>query len=166
MEALTNEVYTKGRQIVDEVEKMGGMAKAVASGWPKLKIEECAAKKQAMIDSGRGKWSGLKLGFCAKDLTEANILFGPQRSSSVSTNTSLTRKKLLKSSQSTTKTSEPRKLLNSKRSEVTEIRSVLKNAWITLLKWPSLDQGICWKQQSKQLGQGVPWVKLALRWKR
>ena len=57
MESLTDEVYLKGKQIVDEVEKMGGMAKAVASGWPKLKIEECAAKKQAMIDSGRGKFS-------------------------------------------------------------------------------------------------------------
>jgi len=32
------------------------MAKAVASGWPKLKIEECAAKKQAMIDSGLGSY--------------------------------------------------------------------------------------------------------------
>jgi len=33
---------------------MGGMAKAVASGMPKLRIEECAAKKQARIDSGVG----------------------------------------------------------------------------------------------------------------
>jgi len=54
MESLTEEVYQKSKQIVDDVEKMGGMAKAVASGWPKLKIEECAAKRQAMIDSGRG----------------------------------------------------------------------------------------------------------------
>ena len=38
---------------MDEVESMGGMAKAVASGWPKLKIEECAAKRQAVIDNGR-----------------------------------------------------------------------------------------------------------------
>jgi len=53
MEALTDEVYTNARRIVEEVEKMGGMAKAVASGWPKLKIEECAARRQAMIDSGR-----------------------------------------------------------------------------------------------------------------
>lgn len=52
MEGLTEDVYRKGRQIIGEVEKMGGMAKAVASGWPKLKIEECAAKRQAMIDSG------------------------------------------------------------------------------------------------------------------
>jgi len=52
MESLTEEVYQEARRIVEEVEAMGGMAKAVASGWPKLKIEECAAKRQANIDSG------------------------------------------------------------------------------------------------------------------
>merc|ERR1711988_1742604 len=53
MESLTEEVYQEARRIVEEVENMGGMAKAVASGWPKLKIEECAAKRQANIDSGK-----------------------------------------------------------------------------------------------------------------
>merc|ERR1719356_77363 len=53
MENLTEEVYQEARRIVEEVEEMGGMAKAVASGWPKLKIEECAAKRQANIDSGK-----------------------------------------------------------------------------------------------------------------
>ncbi|XP_042874391.1 methylmalonyl-CoA mutase, mitochondrial-like [Penaeus japonicus] len=53
MEAMTNEVYNAAKEIIDEVESMGGMAKAVASGWAKLKIEECAAKRQAMIDSGK-----------------------------------------------------------------------------------------------------------------
>jgi len=53
MESLTEEVYQEARKIVEEVEEMGGMAKAVASGWPKLKIEECAAKRQANIDSGK-----------------------------------------------------------------------------------------------------------------
>jgi len=52
MESLTDEVYTKARRIVEEVEQMGGMAKTVASGWPKLKIEECAARRQALIDCG------------------------------------------------------------------------------------------------------------------
>ncbi len=37
-----------------KIEEMGGMAKAVASGMPKLRIEECAAKRQARIDSGQG----------------------------------------------------------------------------------------------------------------
>ncbi|TRY62736.1 hypothetical protein TCAL_08681 [Tigriopus californicus] len=53
IESLTQEVYDEARKIIDEVEGMGGMAKAVASGWPKLKIEECAAKRQANIDSGK-----------------------------------------------------------------------------------------------------------------
>ncbi|KAB7496717.1 Methylmalonyl-CoA mutase, mitochondrial [Armadillidium nasatum] len=53
MEALTNDVYEAGKTIIEEIEAMGGMAKAVASGWAKLKIEECAAKRQAMIDSGK-----------------------------------------------------------------------------------------------------------------
>jgi hypothetical protein len=35
-----------------QVESQGGMAKAIESGWPKLKIEECAARKQARLDSG------------------------------------------------------------------------------------------------------------------
>ena len=52
MEKLTQQVYDEARRIVDEVEGMGGMAKAVASGWPKLKIEECAARRQANIDNG------------------------------------------------------------------------------------------------------------------
>ena len=39
-------------QIINEIEDLGGMAKAVAAGTPKLRIEECAAKRQARIDSG------------------------------------------------------------------------------------------------------------------
>jgi len=39
---------------VVQIEEMGGMAKAVASGMPKLRIEEAAAKKQARIDSEAG----------------------------------------------------------------------------------------------------------------
>lgn len=39
-------------QIVEEIESMGGMAKAVGEGLPKLRIEECAARRQARIDSG------------------------------------------------------------------------------------------------------------------
>ncbi len=37
-----------------QIEEMGGMAKAVAQGMPKLRIEECSARKQARIDSGSG----------------------------------------------------------------------------------------------------------------
>ncbi|XP_064473030.1 methylmalonyl-CoA mutase, mitochondrial-like [Ornithodoros turicata] len=53
MESLTAEVYKDALKIVREVEEMGGMAKAVSTGMPKLRIEECAAKKQALIDSGK-----------------------------------------------------------------------------------------------------------------
>ena len=53
MEKLTEEVYQEAKKIVEECEAMGGMAKAVSSGWPKLKIEECAARRQANIDSGK-----------------------------------------------------------------------------------------------------------------
>jgi methylmalonyl-CoA mutase len=52
MENLTNEICKKAGEIIREVEIMGGMAKAVASGMPKLRIEESAAKRQARIDSG------------------------------------------------------------------------------------------------------------------
>ncbi|KAK2564851.1 Methylmalonyl-CoA mutase [Acropora cervicornis] len=52
MECLTNEIYKKGLEVINEVEDLGGMAKAVAAGMPKLRIEECAAKRQARIDSG------------------------------------------------------------------------------------------------------------------
>ncbi|KAJ1962882.1 hypothetical protein IWQ62_003388 [Dispira parvispora] len=53
MESLTNQMYDAARKVVEEVESMGGMAKAVDSGMPKLRIEESAAKRQARIDSGK-----------------------------------------------------------------------------------------------------------------
>lgn len=52
MESLTAELESKARAIIDEVEALGGMAKAVAQGMPKRRIEESAAKRQAHIDSG------------------------------------------------------------------------------------------------------------------
>jgi methylmalonyl-CoA mutase len=53
MESLTNEMLEKAWAIIEEVEAMGGMIKAVDSGWAKLKIEAAAAEKQARIDSGQ-----------------------------------------------------------------------------------------------------------------
>jgi methylmalonyl-CoA mutase len=53
MEKLTDEIYDEASKIIDEIESMGGMEKAIIEGIPKLKIEECAAKKQARIDSGK-----------------------------------------------------------------------------------------------------------------
>src|SRR4249920_1842680 len=53
MERLTQDMAEAAWAIIEEVEAMGGMTKAVESGWAKLKIEAAAADKQARIDSGR-----------------------------------------------------------------------------------------------------------------
>ena len=53
MEKLTQEMADKAWSIIEEVEAMGGMTRAVESGWAKLRIEAAAADKQARIDSGR-----------------------------------------------------------------------------------------------------------------
>ncbi len=52
VESLTAELADRAWAIIGEVEEMGGMTKAVASGQPKLRIEETAARRQAMIDRG------------------------------------------------------------------------------------------------------------------
>jgi len=52
MENLTNDVYDAAMKVIEEIEELGGMAQAVVDGIPKLKIEECAARRQARIDSG------------------------------------------------------------------------------------------------------------------
>ena len=52
MESLTQELADKAWSLIEEVEALGGMAKAIESGMPKLRIEESAARKQARIDRG------------------------------------------------------------------------------------------------------------------
>ena len=52
VESLTHELAEKAWALIEEVEAMGGMTKAVATGMPKLRIEESAAKRQAAIDRG------------------------------------------------------------------------------------------------------------------
>ncbi|MFT4768167.1 MAG: methylmalonyl-CoA mutase [Glaciecola sp.] len=52
MESLTQEIADKARELIAEVEEAGGMAKAIETGMPKLRIEEAAARKQARIDRG------------------------------------------------------------------------------------------------------------------
>jgi len=52
IEALTDGIISEARKIIKEVEEMGGMAKAIETGMPKMRIEESAAKKQARIDQG------------------------------------------------------------------------------------------------------------------
>jgi len=53
MESLTDEIYNAAHKVIQEIDSLGGMSKAVASGMTKLRIEEAAAKKQARIDSGK-----------------------------------------------------------------------------------------------------------------
>jgi methylmalonyl-CoA mutase len=52
MEKLTHELCAKAWKLIEEVEELGGMAKAIETGLPKMRIEEVAARKQARIDSG------------------------------------------------------------------------------------------------------------------
>ncbi len=53
VEKLTQEIAYKAWKLIEEVEELGGMAKAIETGVPKMRIEESAARKQAKIDSGR-----------------------------------------------------------------------------------------------------------------
>ena len=53
VESLTNEIAKNAWKLIEEVEELGGMTKAIESGIPKLRIEEAAARKQARIDSGQ-----------------------------------------------------------------------------------------------------------------
>jgi methylmalonyl-CoA mutase len=53
VETLTHELADKAWALIQEVEELGGMAKAIETGLPKLRIEEAAARKQARIDSGQ-----------------------------------------------------------------------------------------------------------------
>lgn len=52
VEALTHELIHKGWALIQEIDSMGGMAKAIETGLPKMRIEEAAARTQARIDSG------------------------------------------------------------------------------------------------------------------
>jgi methylmalonyl-CoA mutase len=53
VERLTHEIAERAWELIEEVEELGGMAKAIEQGIPKLRIEEAAARKQAKIDSGK-----------------------------------------------------------------------------------------------------------------
>ncbi len=59
IESLTNDLAHRAWEHIEEVEKLGGMAKAIETGIPKLRIEEAAARKQARIDSGNDKIIGI-----------------------------------------------------------------------------------------------------------
>ena len=61
VEALTKEIADKAWVHIQEIEELGGMAKAIESGIPKLRIEEAAARKQARIDSGQDQIIGVNI---------------------------------------------------------------------------------------------------------
>ena len=59
VEALTQELANKAWEHIQEIEKLGGMAAAIETGIPKMRIEEAAARTQARIDSGNQKIIGI-----------------------------------------------------------------------------------------------------------
>jgi methylmalonyl-CoA mutase len=67
VEELTNELVEKAWALIQEVEALGGMSKAIEAGVPKLRIEEAAARKQARIDSGADKIIGVNIFQVAED---------------------------------------------------------------------------------------------------
>jgi len=67
MEKLTQDMADKAWSIMEEVEAMGGMTKAVESGWAKMQVEQCAAEKQARIDSGKDTIVGVNKYRLAKE---------------------------------------------------------------------------------------------------
>ena len=72
VEHLTHSLAAEANKLIDEVEEMGGMTKAVASGMPKLKIEEAAARRQAKIDRGEEVIVGVNK-YRASDATDVEI---------------------------------------------------------------------------------------------
>jgi methylmalonyl-CoA mutase len=72
VEHLTSSLVAQANTLIDEVEAMGGMTKAVASGMPKLRIEEAAAKRQAKIDRGEEVIVGVNK-YRASEETEVDI---------------------------------------------------------------------------------------------
>ncbi|MCO5265683.1 MAG: methylmalonyl-CoA mutase [Lentimicrobium sp.] len=67
IESLTHELAHKAWKLIEEVEQLGGMAKAIETGIPKMRIEEAAARKQARIDSGRDTIVGINKYRLAKE---------------------------------------------------------------------------------------------------
>ena len=59
MESLTQEIANKAWALIEEIEEHGGMAKAISTGLPKLRIEEAAARRQALIDKGENVIVGI-----------------------------------------------------------------------------------------------------------
>ena len=73
VESLTADLAGAARELIDEVEALGGMTKAVAAGMPKMRIEEAAARRQAAVDRGEEVIVGVNR-FVADDDADVDIL--------------------------------------------------------------------------------------------
>ncbi len=73
VEYLTDQLARKAWDIIQEIESMGGMAKAIESGLPKMKIEEAAVRKQAAIDAGKDVIVGVNK-YLSNENTEVDVL--------------------------------------------------------------------------------------------
>ncbi len=73
MESLTQSIADKAGELIEEVEAAGGMAKAIETGMPKLRIEEAAARKQARIDRGEDVIVGVNK-YRTDDASEVDVL--------------------------------------------------------------------------------------------
>ncbi len=73
VEYLTQEIAKKAWQLIEEVEELGGMAKAIETGVPKMRIEEASARKQARLDSGQDILVGVNK-FQTKEKSNIEIL--------------------------------------------------------------------------------------------
>lgn len=67
VESLTHELAHKAWNLIEEIEELGGMANAIETGIPKMKIEEASARKQARIDSGTDKIIGVNMNRLEKE---------------------------------------------------------------------------------------------------
>lgn len=73
IEYLTKNLVERAWTLIEEVEALGGMSKAIEQGLPKLRIEEAAARKQAHIDTGRDQIVGMNV-FQVEEATQLDIL--------------------------------------------------------------------------------------------
>ncbi len=73
IESLTASIIREARKIMDEIEELGGMAKAIETGMPKMKIEESAARRQARIDQGKDAIVGVNK-FCIQEEIPIDVL--------------------------------------------------------------------------------------------
>ncbi len=74
VESLTNSIVEAARKIINEVEEMGGMTKAVVAGMPKQRIEEAAARRQARVERGEDVIVGVNKYTLEEDTSDVEVL--------------------------------------------------------------------------------------------